>query len=57
MSMGVDHVAESFVRSASDLELLKRRIAELGGDQLVVAKIEKRDALTALDEIVAPPTR
>ena len=51
--IGVDFVAESFVRSAADVELLKRRIAELGGDQLVVAKIEKRDALTALDEIVA----
>jgi pyruvate kinase len=53
LRMGVDLVAESFVRSGADLELLKRRIAELGGDQLVVAKIEKRDALTALDEIVA----
>ena len=53
LELGVDLVAESFVRSAADVELLKRRIAELGGDQLVVAKIEKREALAALDDIVA----
>ncbi|RPI28419.1 MAG: hypothetical protein EHM52_05130, partial [Actinomycetota bacterium] len=53
LELGVDFVAESFVRSAADVELLKRRIAELGGDQLVVAKIEKREALLALDDIVA----
>ncbi|MEE4275067.1 MAG: pyruvate kinase [Thermoleophilia bacterium] len=53
IELGVDFVAESFVRSAADVELLKRRIAELGGDQLVVAKIEKREALLALDDIVA----
>jgi pyruvate kinase len=53
LELGVDYVAESFVRTAADVELLKRRIADLGGDQLVVAKIEKREALLALDDIVA----
>jgi len=53
LELGVDYVAESFVRSAADVESLKERIEELGGDQLVVAKIEKREALLALDEIVA----
>lgn len=53
VELGVDYVAESFVRAGSDVETLKRRIAELGGDQLVVAKIERREALAALDGIVA----
>lgn len=53
VELGVDYVAESFVRTVADVETLKRRIAELGGDQLVVAKIERREALAALAGIVA----
>jgi pyruvate kinase len=49
----VDLIALSFVRRAADVELLRRRIAEQGGRQLVVAKIEKREALARCDEIVA----
>ncbi len=46
-------MALSFVRSAADVRELKELIAAAGGDQLVVAKIEKKEALAALEEIVA----
>jgi len=49
----VDLVALSFVRAAEDVRRLRALVAEAGGDQLVVAKIEKRDALAAIDDIVA----
>jgi pyruvate kinase len=49
----VDYVALSFVRSADDVRALKELIAAAGGDQLVVAKIEKKEALAAYEEIVA----
>jgi pyruvate kinase len=49
----VDYVALSFVRSADDVRELKALIAASGGDQLVVAKIEKKEALAAHEEIIA----
>ncbi|RKY04759.1 pyruvate kinase, partial [Candidatus Poribacteria bacterium] len=50
---GVDWVAISFVRSAEDVRLIKRRIAEAGMDVPVIAKIEKHEALKELDRIIA----
>ena len=52
LGLGVDYVALSFVRSADDVRELKEIIAERGSDARVIAKIEKAEALTALDEIV-----
>ncbi|GIW71335.1 MAG: pyruvate kinase [Planctomycetota bacterium] len=49
---GVDLVALSFVRGPEDVRLARRLIAEAGGDQPVVAKIEKREAVGAIDEIL-----
>ena len=49
----VDYVALSFVRGAADVLELKELIAAAGGDQLVIAKIEKKEALTAHEEIIA----
>ena len=49
----VDYVALSFVRGAGDVRELKELIAAAGGDQLVVAKIEKKEALAAYEEIIA----
>jgi pyruvate kinase len=49
----VDYVALSFVRRAGDVRELKELIAAAGGDQLVVAKIEKKEALAAHEEIIA----
>jgi pyruvate kinase len=48
---GVDVVAISFVRSASDVREVKHLIANQGGDVPVIAKLEKPQALEQLEEI------
>jgi pyruvate kinase len=53
IELGVDLVALSFVRTASDIELAKARVRALGGDQPVIAKIEKPEAISNLESIVA----
>lgn len=50
--LGVDAVALSFVRSPTDVLDAKRRIADLGGTQPVIAKIEKPQAVEQLPAIV-----
>ena len=49
---GVDLLAVSFVRSASDLDPVHARLQERGEDIPVIAKIEKREAAEAAEEIV-----
>jgi pyruvate kinase len=49
----VDWVAMSFVRRAEDLAPLRRRISLAGDATGIIAKIEKHEAIGALDEIVA----
>ena len=49
----VDYIAVSFVRRASDVENVKRYIAKQGGNQLVIAKIEKPEALADIEAIIA----
>jgi pyruvate kinase len=49
---GVDYVAISFVRQASDVEQARSAIAALGGTAPVIAKIEKREAVDDLNAIV-----
>ncbi|GGG99849.1 pyruvate kinase [Silvibacterium dinghuense] len=49
---GVDAIAVSFVRTAEDVRLVKERIAGLGSDAWVVAKLEKPQAIDNLDEIM-----
>jgi pyruvate kinase len=53
LQQDVDYVALSFVRSADDVRELKKLITAAGGDQLVIAKIEKKEALVAYEEIIA----
>lgn len=53
VSQGVDWIALSFVRSAADVNLARTLIYEAKGDQPVIAKIEKHEALRNIDEIVA----
>ena len=48
----VDAIAVSFVRTADDVRLVKERIASLGTDTWVVAKLEKPQAIEHLDEIL-----
>jgi pyruvate kinase len=48
----VDLLAVSFVRRASDLDPVHARLEERGQDIPVIAKIEKREAADAADEII-----
>jgi pyruvate kinase len=49
---GVDYVALSFVRQAADVEECKALIKSHGGSIPVIAKIEKREAVNDLPEIL-----
>jgi pyruvate kinase len=53
LELGVDFIALSFVRSAADVRDLRRLIEQAGSHARVIAKIEKAEAVEALDEIVA----
>jgi pyruvate kinase len=47
-----DYVAVSFPRSAADMNLARQLLREAGGYGMLVAKIERAEAVTALEEIV-----
>jgi len=49
---GVDAIAVSFVRTAEDVRLVKNRIAALGAETWIVAKLEKPQAIEHLDAIL-----
>jgi pyruvate kinase len=53
VAQNVDWVAVSFVKTAEDVARVKRFIAERGKNIPVIAKIEKHEALDAIDAIVA----
>ena len=48
----VDYVALSFVRSPEDIRIVQTTLAERGSIIPVIAKIERPEALTCLDEIL-----
>ena len=50
---GVDYIALSFVRSASDIEHARRFIRKQGADIPIIAKIEKPEAIQNLDAIIS----
>ena len=50
---GVDYVAISFVQSAQDVNMLRDFMRERNADIHIIAKIERKSALRAIDEIVA----
>ena len=53
IELGVDYVAQSFVRCADDILQLKRHLKRNGGAHIpVIAKLEKPEALDNLDEII-----
>ncbi len=52
LRLGVDMVALSFVRSPDDVALVHQIMAEVGIRRPVIAKIEKPEAVAALEEIV-----
>ena len=51
-SVGVDYVALSFCRQASDIEALKRVLGEHGSEARVIAKIEDQHAVSVLEDII-----
>ncbi|HTR32663.1 MAG TPA: pyruvate kinase [Gaiellaceae bacterium] len=52
LGLGVDFVALSFVRSAADVRDLQAIIRQHGSPARVIAKIEKAEAVEALDEVL-----
>ena len=52
VSVGVDYVALSFCRQASDIEALRRVLGELGSQARVIAKIEDQHAVSVIDDIM-----
>ena len=52
LSENVDTVAVSFVRTADDVRHVKNRVAQLGSDAWVIAKLEKPQAIEHLDSIL-----
>ena len=52
VSQNADYIALSFVRRGEDCTLAKKLIKDAGGHAPLVAKIEKAEAITNLDEII-----
>ena len=52
IQMQADYLAMSFVRRGSDMTELRWLVRHLNGDMLLIAKIEKREALENFDEIL-----
>jgi pyruvate kinase len=53
LTLGVDFVALSFVRSANDIRGLRELLHSAGSTALVIAKIEKAEALEELEAIIS----
>jgi pyruvate kinase len=53
LEAGVDAIALSFVRTAADVEAMKKVVTGSGGHVPIIAKIEKHEAVANIDEIVA----
>jgi pyruvate kinase len=47
-----DYIAVSFPRAGADIELARKLLKEAGGRGLIMAKIERAEAITALEEII-----
>jgi pyruvate kinase len=52
LEMGVDMIALSFIRRRADLDPVRARLADGGGDMPVIAKIEKPQAAMNVEEII-----
>ncbi|MCP9453204.1 MAG: pyruvate kinase [Nitrospira sp.] len=52
IAQGVDYVALSFVRGPEDIRAARGFIADCGGDQPIIAKIERAEAVASLDMIL-----
>lgn len=52
ISRGVDFIAASFVRKAADVHDVRRVVQEAGGKAAIIAKVESREGLDNIDEII-----
>lgn len=52
VALEADYIAVSFPRSGEDIELARQLVEEAGGHAAIVAKIERAEAIDALDEII-----
>ena len=52
LKIGVDAIAVSFVRTAEDVRLVRNRVAALGYETWIIAKLEKPQAIEDLDAIL-----
>jgi pyruvate kinase len=52
LKSGVDAIAVSFVRTAEDVRMVRNRVAALGFDTWIIAKLEKPQAIEHLDSIL-----
>lgn len=50
---GVDAVSQSFVETAADIEAVRSAAKAMGKSPFIIAKIERSDALSQFDEILA----
>ncbi|NLK21263.1 MAG: pyruvate kinase [Epulopiscium sp.] len=53
IKMGFDYIAASFIRSANDVIKIRKILEENGGNSIaIIAKIENRDGVNNIDEIL-----
>lgn len=52
VALGVDMIAASFVRKAEHVRAVREVIRQAGGDQPIIAKIENRQGVEHLEEII-----
>jgi len=52
LELGVDFIAQSFVRDSRDVEKVKKMISKKNGNAMVIAKIEKHEAVDNFDDIL-----
>jgi pyruvate kinase len=52
VKLGADYIAISFPRSAADIIEAKQLVNDAGGSAGIIAKIERTEAIAALDEII-----
>ena len=52
VELGVDYVAQSFVRSRADVAGLRAHLEQAGSDAWVIAKIELKEAVDAFEDIL-----
>lgn len=53
IKMGFDYIAASFIRSASDVIKIRKILEDHGGNNIaIIAKIENRDGVNNIDEIL-----